>query len=157
MYMRSKNSIVAQNNKAHYEYFIETIYEAGIVLQGTEVKSLRKGGNTSLLESHVTVERDELFLLNMNIPEYTEASRFNHYARRPRKLLLHRYEIKKLIGFITKKGMTVIPLKVYFDNDNIVKITIAVAKGKKIHDKRETIKAREWERNKNRLIKEGND
>lgn len=155
--MKGRNCIIAQNHRAYYEYFVEEVCEAGLVLQGTEVKSLRKGVGVALVEAHAVAKDGELFLLNLNIPEYTEANRFNHYAKRPRKLLLHKREIKKLSGLITRKGMTLIPIKLYFNHRNIVKVTIAVGKGKKMHDRREAIKSREWERRKTRIMKNGSE
>ncbi len=143
---------ISQNNKAFYDYFIGEIYEVGIVLNGSEVKSLRKNRGVNLPASYVSDKNCELFLLNLHIPEYTEANRFNHLTIRTRKLLLHKREIKKLMGLITRQGMTIVPLKLYFNEKNIVKLSIATAKGKKNYDKRETIKRREWERKKNRFI-----
>ncbi len=144
--------LISQNNSASYEYFIEDVYEAGIILTGTEVKSLRRN-NGSLKESHADIEVDAAYIYNLHIPEYTEANRFNHYPKRPRKLLLHKKEIKKLIGAVKKKGATLIPLKIYFNSRNLVKLSLALAIGKKKHDKRQAIKEREWKRDKERLLK----
>jgi SsrA-binding protein len=146
--------IIAQNKRAYHDYFIDEVYEAGIVLRGTEVKSLRNGRIT-LTEAHAGTDKNEIFIYNIHIPEYTEANRFNHHPKRPRKLLLKRREIKKLIGLITRRGLTLVPLKIYFNERNKVKIALAVARGKKLHDKRETIKQREWDRRKNRMMSEG--
>jgi len=143
---------VTENRKASYDFFIEETYEAGIVLSGTEVKSLR-GGKASILECHINNENQELFLYGAHIPEYDKAYRFNHYPRRPRKLLLHKREIKKLSTLIKRKGYTIIPLKIYFNRRNKAKVLIALAKGKKLHDKRQTIKQRDWNRQKARLLK----
>lgn len=150
----SKNirKLIIQNSKARFSYFIEQTLEAGIVLVGTEVKSLRVG-KVSIAESHATQMEGEIYLLNLHIPEYTSANRFNHYPLRPRKLLLHASEIKKLTGLIKRKGMTLVPLSLYFNHGNRVKVALGVAYGKKQHDKRETIKQRDWERQKNRLVK----
>ncbi|RZI46001.1 SsrA-binding protein SmpB [Rickettsiales endosymbiont of Peranema trichophorum] len=149
----TKYRVVAENRRAHYDFFIEEKHEAGIVLTGTEVKSLRKG-QASILESHVGVEGSEMFLYGAHIPEYDKAYRFNHYSRRTRKLLLHKREIKKLAGLIQRKGYTIVPLQIYFNNRNKAKVLLALAKGKKQHDKRETIKQREWTRHKARVLKE---
>lgn len=145
-------SVIANNNKASYEYFFDDTIEVGIVLTGTEVKSLRSN-RTTLTESHAAFNEGEIFLYNLYIPEYIEANRFNHYPRRPRKLLLHKKEIKRLLGLIKQKRMTLIPLKMYFNKKNLVKILLAIATGKKQHDKRETIKERDWNRDKARILK----
>ncbi|MDJ1257214.1 MAG: SsrA-binding protein SmpB [Candidatus Midichloria sp.] len=141
---------ISQNNRAYYDYFIEDIYEAGIVLTGTEVKSLRRG-KVSIAESHADEIDREIFLLNANIPEYTEANRYNHYPKRPRKLLLHANEIRKLIGLIKRKGYTLVPIAIYFNKKNKVKVALGLGRGKKNYDKRETIKEREWQRQKSRM------
>lgn len=148
----NNEKVIALNKRANFDYFIEKTYEAGIVLKGTEVKSLRVG-KVTLTEAHAAEDNGEIFLFNLNIPEYTEANRFNHYPKRQKKLLLHKKEIKKLVGAITQEGMTMIPLKMYFNNKNIVKVLIGLAKGKKLHDKREAIKNRDWERTKNKMLK----
>lgn len=142
--------MIAQNKRAYYDYFIEESFEAGIVLTGTEVKSLRKG-QASIAESHAEDIDGEFFLLGSHILEYSEANRFNHSPRRPRKLLLHAKEIRKLIGSIRKKGMTLVPISLYFTHKNLVKISLGLAKGKKQHDKRQALKEKEWQRNKQRL------
>lgn len=144
--------VVASNNKASYEFFIEDRIEAGLVLTGTEVKSLRNG-KASIIESHVAEVDGILSLLNSDIPEYDKAMYSNHYPRRARKLLLHKREINKLSGLIQRKGFTVIPLKIYFTERNIAKVELGIAKGKKQHDKRQTIKDREWNIQKSRLNK----
>ncbi|AEI88971.1 MAG: SsrA-binding protein SmpB [Candidatus Midichloria mitochondrii] len=141
---------ISQNNRAYYDYFIEDIYEAGIVLTGTEVKSLRSG-KISIAESHADEIDGEIFLLNANIPEYMEANRYNHYPKRPRKLLLHANEIRKLIGLIKRKGYTLVPIAIYFNKKNKVKVALGLGRGKKNYDKRETIKEREWQRQKSRM------
>lgn len=138
---------ITQNNRAHYDYFIEEVYEAGIVLTGTEVKSLRRG-KVSITEAHADSINGEIFLLNSNIPEYTEANRYNHYPKRPRKLLLHAAQIRKLIGLIKRKGYTLVPITLFFNKKNRVKLSLGLGKGKKNHDKRAVIKEREWKRQK---------
>lgn len=144
---------VADNRRARYEYeFIET-FEAGLQLTGTEVKSLREG-KAMIAESYASAEGDEIYLINSHIPEYLQGNRFNHEARRPRRLLLHRREIDKLIGAIQRDGMTLVPTKIYFNDRGRAKIEIALSKGKKIHDKRATEKARDWQRDKARIMRD---
>ncbi len=145
--------VVADNRRGRYEYEILQTFEAGIELKGSEVKSLREG-RTNLAEAYATMKRGELFLLNSNIPEYREANRFNHDPKRPRKLLLHAKEISRLAVGISREGLTVIPLKIFFNPRGRAKIDIALAKGKKLHDKRDTIKTRDWDREKSRLMRE---
>ncbi len=147
--MRSKNTVIAQNRKASFDFFIEDRYESGLLLKGTEIKSMRNG-NVNIVEAHVEVIAGELFITNMYIPEYTEAHKFNHYPYRSRKLLLHKREINKIIGFINRKGYTVIATKAYFNEKNIAKIELGLAKGKKQYDKREVIKKRDQERENRR-------
>ncbi len=148
------DGLIAENRKARYEYTIEDSLEAGIVLEGSEVKSIRVNGGVSLVESHAGLKNgDKIFLFNTNIPEYKMANRFNHTPRRPRHLLLRKKEIKKLIGLIKKQGITIVPLKMYFNNDGIVKLLLGVAKGKKKADKRETEKQRDWNRKKEQIMK----
>jgi SsrA-binding protein len=144
---------VAENRKARFNYEILDTLEAGIQLQGTEVKSLREG-RTNISESYAGESGGELWLYNVYIPEYQKASRFNHETRRPRKLLLHRREMAKLIGSIQKEGMTLVPLRLYFNKRGIAKVLLGLAKGKKTHDKRETEKKRDWQRDKARLLRE---
>ena len=144
--------IVAQNKKAYHEYLIEDKVEAGIVLKGSEVKSLRFS-KASINESYANNIDNEIFILGANIPEYNKAKSFKHYPKRQRKLLLHKKEINKLIGLIKRKGYTLIPLMLYFNQKNIAKISLGLAKGKKKHDKREAIKQRDWERDKARIFK----
>ena len=150
--MDEKNilKVIAKNNRANYDYFIEETYQAGIVLTGTEVKSLRRG-KVNISESHADEINGEIFLLNSNISEYTEANRYNHYPKRPRKLLLHTREIRKLIGLVKRKGYTLVPLSLYFNRKNIAKISIGLAKGKKDYDKRQAIKEREWKKQKSQI------
>ena len=136
--------IIADNRKARFNYEIGEVFEAGIALTGTEVKSLRPGKAT-IAESYAGARDGELWLYNANIPEYLQASRFNHAPKRPRRLLLHKREINKLTGAVEREGMTLVPLKLYFNEKGRAKIEIAVARGKKLHDKRETEKKRDLE------------
>ena len=147
-----EKKIVADNRKARYAYAIEDTIEAGIMLLGSEVKSLR-GGRSTIAESYAYAKDGELFLVNAYIPEYTMASRFNHEPRRQRKLLVHKNQANKLAAAIQREGMTLIPLRLYFNPKGIAKIELGVAKGKKLHDKRETEKQRDWQRDKARLMR----
>ncbi|MGH6923866.1 MAG: SsrA-binding protein SmpB [Propylenella sp.] len=144
--------IVAANRKARFSYEIGEAMEAGIALTGTEVKSLRES-RANIAESYVSPENGEIWLINANIPEYRQASHFNHPPRRPRKLLLHKRQIGRLIGAVQREGMTIVPLKLYFNERGRAKVEIALARGKKMHDKRETEKARDWQREKGRLLR----
>jgi SsrA-binding protein len=144
-------TVVAQNRKARHNYFIEETMEAGLALMGTEVKSLR-GGRSSIAESYVTENAGEAWLVNADIPEYAAGNRFNHERKRPRKLLLHRKQISRLIGAIQREGRTVVPLQVYFNERGKAKIEIALVTGKQAHDKRQTIKERDWQRQRARLM-----
>ena len=144
--------IIADNRKARYAYAIEDTLEAGIMLAGSEVKSLR-GGKITIGESYAHAKDGELWLVNCYIPEYTEASRFNHEPKRSRKLLVHKREAAKLAAAIQREGMTLIPLKMYFNAKGRAKIELGIAKGKKLHDKRETEKQRDWQRDKARLMR----
>src|ERR1700687_5360755 len=144
--------IIADNRKARFNYEIGEVFEAGIALTGTEVKSLRNGrGNIG--ESYADARAGEIGLVNANIPEYQQASRFNHAPKRPRKLLLHKRQIHKLAGGVERDGMTIVPLKLYFNEKGRAKVEVALARGKKLHDKRETDKKRSWEREKGRLLR----
>src|SRR5829696_8125280 len=143
--------VVADNRKARFNYAIGDTFEAGIVLTGTEVKSLRQG-KAAIAESYAAARDGALWLYNANIPEYLQASRFNHAPKRPRKLLLHAREIHKLIGAVEREGMTLVPLKLYFNEKGRAKVELALAKGKHLHDKRETEKKRSWERDRARLM-----
>jgi SsrA-binding protein len=145
------HKVVAQNRKARHNYFIEETFEAGLVLTGTEVKSLR-GGRSTIAESYITALEGEAWLVNATIPEYASGNRFNHEPRRPRKLLLHRSQVSKLIGAIQREGRTVVPLQIYFNPKGRAKIEIALATGKKAHDKRQSIKDRDWQRQRSRLL-----
>lgn len=147
-----KAKVVAENRRARYDYFVEERFEAGIQLQGTEVKSLRTGEG-SIAESYATVDGDEVFLINASIPQYKSGSWMNHEPRRPRRLLLKRREINKLTGAIQRQGLTLVPLSVYFNSSGKAKIEIALARGKKAHDKRDTIKERDWKREQGRLLR----
>lgn len=148
-----KGPIAAQNRKARHDYFIEETFEAGIMLTGTEVKSLR-GGRASIGEAYAAPDGDDLYLVNAHIPEYASASRFNHEPKRRRKLLLHRREIGKLMGAVQREGMTLVPLALYFNDRGMVKVELALARGKHTHDKRASIKDRDWKRDKARLMRE---
>jgi SsrA-binding protein len=145
--------IAADNRKARHNYFIEDTVEAGVMLTGTEIKSLR-GGHATIGESYAQSKDGEIFLINAYIPEYTEGNRFNHEPRRIRKLLLHKRQIAKLSQAIEREGMTLIPLKVYFNDKGRAKVELGLAKGKKLHDKRDTEKARDWAREKGRLLRD---
>jgi SsrA-binding protein len=149
----SGRKIVADNRKARFNYLIGETFEAGIQLAGTEVKSLRQSKAT-IAESYVSPERGEIWLINANIPEYLQANRFNHEPKRPRKLLLNKRQIGRLMGAVQRDGMTIVPLRLYFNERGMAKLEIALAQGKKLHDKRETEKARDWAREKGRLIRE---
>ena len=145
--------VVIENRRARFDYEILETFEAGIALAGPEVKSLRQGrGN--LQDAYAAVDRGELYLVNAYIPEYLEANRFNHETRRPRKLLLHRREIDRLAGGVQRDGLTIVPLKMFFNPRGRAKAEIALARGKKLHDKRETDRQRSWAREKSRLLRE---
>ena len=144
--------IIAENRKARFNYEIGEVVEAGIALTGTEVKSLRQGKAT-IAESYADAKNGEIWLVNANIPEYLQASRFNHAPKRPRKLLLHRRQIDKLAAAVEREGMTIVPLKMFFNEKGRAKIEIALGRGKKLHDKRETEKKRSWDREKGRLMR----
>ena len=144
-------TVVAQNRKARFNYFIEETFEAGLQLTGTEVKSLR-GGRSTIAESYVTEQGGEAWLVNANIPMYASGNRFNHEPKRARKLLLHKAQISKLIGAIQREGRTVVPLEVYFNEKGRAKVQIALATGKQAHDKRQSIKERDWKRQRARLL-----
>lgn len=145
--------IVADNRQARYNYALGDKIEAGIMLTGTEVKSLRQG-RTNLSDAYAAARGDEVFLYNAYIPEYLQANRFNHETRRPRKLLLHRRQISRLIAAVQREGMTIVPLRLYFNEKGMAKCEIALAQGKKTHDKRQATKEREWNRDKARLMKQ---
>lgn len=146
--------MIAENRKARHEYHIEDVLEAGLVLTGTEVKSLRTG-KANIAESYASAEGDAIYLINSNIQPYQQSGQFdNHDPKRHRKLLLHGREIARLIGAVQREGMTLVPLKLYFNERGIAKLEIGLAKGKKLHDKRQTQKDRDWQRQKARLLRE---
>ena len=147
-----KGDAITINRRARFDYEIEETFEAGLVLQGSEVKSLREG-RANIAESYVGPEKGEIFLVNADIPPFGPANRFNHEPRRRRKLLLSRKEIDKLSGAVAREGRTIIPLRLFFNGRGMAKIQIGLAKGKKTIDKRETIKQRDWNRDKQRLMK----
>lgn len=147
-----EHKVVADNRKARYAYAIEDTIEAGLILMGSEVKSLRTGKAT-ISESYAFAKDGEIFLVNSYIPEYLMANRFNHEPKRMRKLLVRKTEARKLSIAIQREGMTLIPLRVYFNPKGIAKIELGIAKGKKLHDKRETEKQRDWQRDKARLMR----
>ena len=148
-----KKKIVAENRRARFDYHIEEVFEAGIALTGTEVKSLRFGEG-SIAESYAEVKDGQAWLINANIPEFSHGNRFNHEPKRPRKLLLHEREIEKIHVGVSREGMTLIPMAVYFNSRGRAKVELALAKGKKLHDKRETAKERDWKRDQQRLMRE---
>ncbi|VVT12764.1 SsrA-binding protein SmpB [Erythrobacter sp. EC-HK427] len=148
-----KQKTVAENRKARFNYHIEDVFEAGLALQGTEVKSLR-GGEGSIAESYAEVKDGGVWLVNATIPEFSHGNRHNHEPKRPRKLLLHAREIDKLLGAVERKGMTLVPLSIYFNGRGRAKVELALAKGKQTHDKRATIKDRDWQRDKARLMRD---
>ena len=149
----SRFKAVAENRKARFNYEIGEVVEAGIVLTGSEVKSLR-GGKATIAESYADARDGEIWLINSNIPEYRQAAHANHLPKRPRKLLLHMRQINKLAGAVEREGMTIVPLRLYFNERGRAKIAIALGKGKKLHDKRETLKKRSWDRERGRLMRD---
>lgn len=149
----SVRKVVAENRKARFNFEILDTFEAGLVLSGTEVKSLR-ANHSNIAESYASFENGEFWLINSYVPEYTQGNRFNHEPRRLRKLLMSKREMAKLYSAITRDGMTVVPLKLYFNVRGRVKLELALARGKKLHDKRETEKKRDWNREKARLLKD---
>lgn len=150
--MTQVGKTIAENRRARFDYFIDDVVEAGIMLTGTEVKSLRNG-RANIAESYAAVEGNEIVLINADIPPYSGGNRFNHEPRRHRKLLLHRKQIGKLVGAVQREGRTIIPLKLYWNEKGLAKLEIGLAKGKKLHDKRASIKAREQAREMERAIK----
>lgn len=150
----SRRLVVAQNRKARHDYFIEDTVEAGIALTGTEVKALR-GGRSNVQDAYASSDDGDMWLVNCYIPEYAHGNRHNHEPRRPRRLLLHRREINKLAGATQREGYTVVPLSIYFNGRGRAKVELGLAKGKKQYDKRATIKERDWNREKQRLMKTG--
>jgi SsrA-binding protein len=150
--MRAGDRFAAQNRRARYDYLIEDKIEAGLVLQGSEVKVLRTG-QASIAEAYADEQAGELFLVNANIPEYKAANRFSHQPRRPRKLLLHRKEMNKLLGAIRREGVTIVPLSIYFNERGRAKVELGLAHGKKKADRRQAEKDRDWQRDKARLMR----
>lgn len=151
--MVSTDAVIADNRKSHFDYELGDTFEAGIMLKGTEVKSLRMR-QCSIKESYVGPKDGDIWIFNMNIPEYVQAGpQQQHEPQRPRKLLLHKREINKLLGSVAKEGMTIVATKVYFDSRGLAKVEIALAKGKKTHDKRESEKKRDWNKQKQRLLR----
>lgn len=145
--------LVAENRRARFDYLIEDTFETGIVLSGTEVKALR-AGRANIAESYASPERGELFLINSYIPEYAPAAQFNHEPRRPRKLLVHKRELNKLMGAVEREGRTIVPLKLYFNERGRAKLELALARGKKVADKRAASKERDWKREQGRLLRD---
>ena len=148
-----KKKVVAENRRARFDYAIDQVFEAGIALTGTEVKSLRFGEG-SIAESYAEVKDGQAWLINSNVPEFAQGNRFNHEPKRPRKLLLHEREINKLHGAVARDGMTLVPLSIYFNGRGRAKVELALAKGKKAHDKRDTIRERDWKREQGRLLRD---
>lgn len=149
---KPSKDIISANKRGRFEYEISDVFEAGIVLVGSEVKSLR-AGKANIAEGYAAVDGDEIFIHGMNIPHYKQANKDNHLEKRPRKLLLRRTEINKIMGKIQEKGLTLVPLLLYFNNKGFVKLEIGIGKGKKLHDKREAIKARDWDRKKKQVLR----
>jgi len=145
--------IAAENRRARRDYEIKDTIEAGIVLQGTEVKSLRSG-RANLADSFAGQREGELYLFNAYIPEYAQSSAFKHETRRPRKLLVHRREMRKLLGAITREGMTLVPLSIFFNERGLAKVSLALGRGRKAYDKRAAEKERDWKRDKARAMRE---
>jgi SsrA-binding protein len=145
--------LIAENRRARFDYFLDETLEAGLMLTGTEVKALREG-RANIAESYVGVEGRQLALINAHIPEYGPANRFNHEPRRQRRLLMHRKEIDKLIGAAQREGRTLVPTKLYFNDRGMVKLEVALARGKKAHDKRAAESERDWKREQGRLMRD---
>src|SRR5579862_6667644 len=150
--MRASDRYAAQNRRARHDYLIEETLEAGLVLQGTEVKVLRQGG-ASIGEAYADVSGGELFLVDANIPVYQSSSHFNHQPKRPRKLLLHRKEVSRLLGAIRREGMTLVPLSIYFNERGRAKVELGLARGKKKGDKRAAERDRDWQRSRARIMR----
>jgi SsrA-binding protein len=153
--MRATDRYVAQNRRARHDYIIEDTIEAGLVLHGTEVKVLRKG-QASIVEAYADESGGELFLVNANIPEYAASAHFNHEPRRPRKLLLHKKQVNRLLGAIRREGVTVVPLSIYFNERGRAKIALGLARGKRKADKRQSERDHDWQRSRARLLRERN-
>src|SRR3984893_15298183 len=154
--MRATDRYAAQNRRARYDYLIEDTIEAGVVLHGTEVKVLRQG-QASIAEAYADVAGGELYLVNANIPEYKASAHFNHQPRRPRKLLLHRKQVNRLLGAIRREGVTIVPLSIYFNERGRAKVELGLATGKRKADKRQAEKQRDWQRNRARILRDRNE
>lgn len=150
---KSEKKLISENRRARFDYILEDVFEAGVMLSGTEVKALREG-RANIAESYASPERGELWLVNSYIPEYAPAAAFNHEPRRPRKLLVRKRELVKMFNAVSREGRTIVPLKLYFNQRGIAKLEIALAKGKKAHDKREASKDRDWKRQQARLMRD---
>lgn len=150
---KTQEGVIVQNRKARHNFLIEETIEAGIVLVGSEVKSLRIGA-VNITDAYADVEDGEIYLYNLHISEYKGANQFNHSPGRRRKLLLHKREIKRLFGKVKVKGMTLVPLSLFFNKKNMIKVELAIARGKKLHDKREAEKTKDWNRQKERVLKD---
>lgn len=150
--MSNEHKLIARNKRARFDYEITETLEAGIILKGSELKPIRQG-RSSINESHAGEMQGSLFLFNMNIEEYTQAHRQNHEPKRPRQLLVRKRQLNKWLGAIGKKGMTIIPISVYFNDKGLVKVQLGLGRGKKTVDKRETIKQRDWERSKAKILR----
>lgn len=148
-----KKKVVAENRRARFDYHLEETFETGIALTGTEVKSLRFGEG-SIAKSYAEVKNGEVWLVNSNVPEFSHGNRFNHEPKRPRKLLLHRREVDRMQGAVERKGMTLVPLSIYFNSRGRAKVELALAKGKNVADKRATIKERDWKRDQARIMRD---
>lgn len=148
-----KRKVVAENRRARFDYAIDEVFEAGIALTGTEVKSLRFGEG-SIAEAYAEVKDGEVWLINANVPEFSHGNRFNHEPKRPRKLLLRNREIEKLFGAVARQGMTLVPLSIYFNARGRAKVELALAKGRKLHDKREHEREKDWKREQGRLLRQ---
>ena len=147
-----QRKLLASNKNARHDYFIEEVYEAGLALTGTEIKSVRQG-RLNLKESYAKIQGGEVFIYNMHISPYEQGNRYNVDPLRERKLLLHKQEIRKLIGYTTQKGLTLVPLQVYLNDRGLVKMEIAVARGKKLYDKREDMAKKDAGRRMERMMK----
>ena len=151
--MTEGRKLIAENRRARFDYHLEEIFEAGLALTGSEVKSLRQG-KANIAESYASADGGQITLVNAYIPEYSGANRFNHEPRRPRRLLLHRRQIDKLIGAVRREGRTIVATKLYFNDKGLAKLELALAKGKTAPDKRQTEAARDWKREQGRLMRD---
>ena len=153
--MRAGDRFVAQNRRARHDYLIEDTIEAGLVLRGTEVKMLRQG-QASITEAYADEEGGELYLVNANIPEYPASAHFNHAPRRPRKLLLHKKELNRLLGAIRREGITLVPLSIYFNARGRAKVELGLARGTRKVDRRQAERDRDWQRSRARILRAHN-